>query len=194
MPVHGADQEDFVIKGTVVGVGQKFFYPYHNEKTESPRTYWHRHYNEISLSYNCPSEIKEGDRVLFHHNANFEKYGDLLYMRRDMLYAKINDRIEAINGWVLFEVDENHNTFEDGIIIPKYDVNNYGKGRVVSKSPLGEYNDWHYEAEFEGEEIYYSKRHASRLELDFHNSLTNRQSSLFKIQRKDIYYALRSKS
>lgn len=189
LPVHGAEQEDFVISGTVVDVGKTFFYPY-DPRPESADIYWRRHYNEISLSYNCPYKIKAGDRVLFHHNANYDRYGEYLLMKKDMIYAVVSEGIQAVNGWVLFEMEETVHKI-DGIILPVYDKNKYGEGRVVSKAPLGEYNDYHFEAEFEGDKIYFNKRFASRLELDMHNTLTSKQSSLFKIKRRDISYALR---
>lgn len=167
-------QHFYSTKGVVVGVGP-FFY---KKGSRASRDF-------------SATGVRVGDRVIFNYMAHVSgtRLNDCLIMPIDWVYAKL-DPLTAINGWVLFEVEEEAIEDHGGLIYEREDVNKYGQGRVVSASGPGE---WLHGGLWVApmERIWYSKRSAARLEMDHKNTLTDKQSSLFKIKASDILWTSR---
>ena len=185
-------QHHYSVRGTVVGVPKDLFFDKTKMETvlDLPRV---RELNAASMSYKTEMELKVGDRILFSYRAHFEMpmFGDLGLMDYDMIIAAIEkEKIRPINGYLLIEMAEKE-MFEniDGFQVYNEDKNIYGYGKVrYAGSPVEylDYDDIDDENITEGSVVIFDKRSAARIELDIHNSLTQQQSSLFKMHRKDV--------
>ncbi len=138
-----------------------------------------------SMFQDADMELEVGDRVMFSYRAHFDKLVDY-----ELIVAAIRDEIVPINGWLLVEVDEKP-MFENvsGFTVFNRDVNIYGSATVkYAGKPNKRYIDgWEDDENIGvGSKIMFNKRNAVRMELDLHNSLTDRQSSLFRLQRRDV--------
>jgi len=164
-------QHFYSTKGRVVGVGPLFF----QKGSRASRDF-------------SSTGVRAGDRVIFNFMAHTSgvKVGDCIVMPIDWIYATL-DPLQAVNGYVLFEVAEEKVEDYGGLIYERPDANKYGLGRVVSASRPGE---WLHGGLWRDVETYiwYDKRAAARLELDHKNTLTGNQSSLFKIKASDILW------
>jgi hypothetical protein len=183
-------QEHFSVKGVVEQVPKLIYKEHDFEKPYSQQELKDvRELYAMSTTYNCDMELSVGDRVLFSYMAHFDYEG---YVDYDMIVAKL-DPIRPINGWLLFEMQEKP-VFEKvigDIVVYNKDVNDYGLGVVkYAAKPLKGYIDYPEVDDDKrikkGSTIYFNRTSAVRMELDVHNSLTKKQSSLFRIHRKNV--------
>jgi hypothetical protein len=158
--------EHFSVTGTVTSVGN---FGYHRDT--SYRNEWTKFYRELptkEVSEITPLEV--GDRVIFSYFTKLHEDhflpGNLLIVDRSLILGK-GDPFVGINGYILVKMMEKDRIEEFGnFFIENDDLNNYGVG------------------EAEGKYWYFRRYHAARLELDFHNTLTKRQSSLFAVKKE----------
>ena len=188
------EQYHYSVKGTVIDVPEKLIF---REKPLIPKPTPEdikqmRELNAMSVSYNTDMDLAIGDRVLFSYRAHFEKESKVSLMDYDLIVAKL-DPIRPINGFLLVEMFEKP-AFEEvlqDVFVYNEDQNDYGYATVkYAAPPLKGYLDYP-EAEDdpaikEGSVVCFKKGRAVRMELDVHNSLTNKQSSLFRLHRKDV--------
>jgi len=141
-----------------------------------------------SVEFDAPFDIKIGDRVFFSYLSRFcETYNNHWIVDNDMLICK--DDMTPLNGYVLFEVDEHKD--DSWFMFYNEDKNNYGQGTVKHVGAKINYLDSTIKSDLlevsVGDRIVYNKKSAVRLEDDLFNTTTKRQSSLFRIHRKDIW-------
>ena len=188
------EQYHYSISGTVLQVPEKLIFRKDLRKPYGPYLILAKALYEMSSSYDCDMELEIGDRVLFSYLAHFDMYleeYDAHLVDYDMIVAKVGDTIHPLNGYLLVEMEE-FDMFEDVSGFTKYnqDVNNYGVATVAfAGHPLRGYLDSDADDDDSikvGMTIFFEKKKAIRLEKDMHNSLTDRQSSLFKMHRRDV--------
>jgi len=189
-------QYNFSVKGTVVAIPEGFLFYGHqvlvyDKPYSSQELRELRELNAMSLQYDTPMELSVGDRVLFSYTAHFEKETKQDFIDYDRIIAKL-DPIQPINGFLLVEMKENP-TFEDvgGFFKYNKDKNDYGVGVVkYAATPLKGYLGFpgvrDDERIIEETVVFFEKTSAVRSEMDVHNSLTEQQSSLFRLHRKDV--------
>ncbi len=119
---------------------------------------------------NCPTVRYYGvDMKVVHQN-----YLVAYFTRRDVMVP--------VNNWVVFRMLEKEDAF---------DRNDYGSGIVVAASePV---MDFHLGSVPEiplkkGDRIFFNEKMSARFEKDHLNTMTDGQSSLFRVQRKYIGY------
>lgn len=180
------------IRGTVTVVPDRliFFEPAKVMTGFNKRTSQFNYHR--SLEIGSEMEVQPGDRVLFDFTVKYDPiYIDgAILMPYDKLIA-LENPIRPLNGWLLVEMMERDKLEEvlPGVYMEHTDANKYGYAKVKYAGGCAKYSDGRWvEDEGIGPDaiITYDKRRAMRLELDRHNTLTQRQSSLFKIHRKDV--------
>ena len=135
---------------------------------------------EISDNY----PLNEGDRVLFSYLVHGNEWGLLpngnLVCKIDSLVCKL-EPIVPLNNYVLFEMDEEFNGFVK-------DANTYRSGVVTHIGKICTYRDGgRVDPKIEvGDRIFFNKKAYVRLEADAFNTLTEKNSSLFRISRRDV--------
>ena len=188
-------QRNYAVKGTVAEVPKclvfndlnEFVKPYSEQEAVDMKNAYQQ-----SVAFNTDMELKVGDRVLFSYMVHFDREAQTDFIDYDMIVAKL-DPICPLNGFLLVEMNEK-NQFEEfasGMVLYHEDVNEYGFARVkYAGKPVRGYLDYPEveddERIVEGSIVMFEKRNAARMEVDIHNSLTENQSSLFKLHRKDV--------
>jgi co-chaperonin GroES (HSP10) len=154
------------------------------------------------LEYMPTRRLEVGERVLYNYNqrfsANYPIVNGQVIMSYDQVYAVWRDGWKAMNGWVLLEMMEGNGEEEiaPGVFFKHSDRNKYGHARVISCSPFALYRDARLPKLRKipaGATVLYDKKYTARVELDAYNTLTNRQSSLFRIQLKNILWSSSSR-
>jgi len=164
------------VTGTVEDIGSVM-----NKSSRFVNEWTRSYYRQIpTLEVSEITPLEKGNRIIFSYisKLDMEMYlsHDLLLISRDLIIGK-GTPFEGVNGYVLVRVEEKEAIEDhDGIVVVNDDVNNYGIGYV------GE------------ERIGFIRELASRLELDFHNTLTDGQSSLFKIKKEHTWQLQKVKS
>lgn len=182
MGVESAPQETWPITGVVVEVPQRLLFM----KKKGPMM---KYRNSASSEFDTDIGIGVGDVVAFAFTAwyqyDYDNYaGDLIVPYHD-LHLNISTG-KALNGYLLVEVDENPVEVVGPATFLKADANVYGIGRVVYRGPCNRAYLYYPGADADGVGDYVFYRGGARLELDAFNTMTDRQSSLFLIQRKDV--------
>lgn len=150
------------------------------------------------LEYMPTRRLEVGERVLYNYNQRFSTNYPIIdgqvIMSYDQIYAVWRDGWKAMNGWVLMEMieDDGEDEIAPGFFFNRGDRNKYGRARVVSCSPFARYRDVRMpklQKVAAGATVIYDKKYTARVELDAYNTLTDRQSSLFRIQLKNILWS-----
>lgn len=162
------------------------------------------HYNgvrsdENGLQFDTDMDLKKGDQVYFHYleTINAKSRGRIfdvegkkyMMVRYDMIYfAKRDDDIIMVNGWVLVEPIEHETLKSDIIHIPNSIQENKQEGivkhigkplRAYKMNPdVGEENDEVHE----GDHILFTNFSNIPIEYKLHETM----GKLFRMQRKDI--------
>lgn len=146
-----------------------------------------------SVAFDTDMELQVGDRVLFSYVIHLDSLivGEALLVDYDQIIAKRhNGGWRSVNGFVLVEmVQQSLTDFSSSFRVERKDKNKYGYGIVrVLGSKVRQYADYNRidDIDIEVGDMVTFDRHAPRIEMDEHNSLTDSDSSLFLIQRKDI--------
>jgi co-chaperonin GroES (HSP10) len=105
MKVYGEfDQHrSWSVFGEVVAVPERLFFMPMDGLNGYPASFL----ADNSLEWETEMELKVGDRVLYRYNIHMDdegRYGGLLMIRYDMIYAKL-DPFQPINGWVFLSGD-----------------------------------------------------------------------------------------
>lgn len=152
----------------------------------------------MSCEYETEVEVSAGDRVMYMFTAKLDpaRFLDTGYLvvRYDMLYCKVVDgAIIPLNGNIFVEPIEKERWEEvlPGVHKGHDDLNKYGVGviKYIGK-PVKSYlryrrpmDNTNYQV---GDKVAFRPGAGHRMEMDIHNTLTNKQTSLLVIHRKDI--------
>lgn len=197
IPTESGPQRHFSIYGEVVSAGPTYFYERKIRKMMrrpvGSNKFWSRFYTGFSTEFLTGKILRPGDMVYFNHVAHFNQVDGNLIIPYDLIYAIDGpDGMVPLNGNIFVEMIE-HQRIEEiskGIFFEYYDKNRYGLARVVfsgspTKYAYGPRWDFNHNVP-PGSIVTFRKKASHRMELDYHNTLTGQQSSLFVIKRKDI--------
>lgn len=194
------EQRHLSIYGTVTAVPTRLRYSgYRNRQLKAMKSEYalntSRNARSRSMAYDVDMELEVGDRVLFSYTAHLDalEVDGAMLVDYDQVIAKNNNGSwRSVNGFVLVEmVQQSLIDFSSGFRVVREDRNKYGYGIVrVLGSPVRHYADYNRtdDIDIKVGDIVTFDRHAPRIEMDEHNTLTDSDSSLFLIQRKDILW------
>lgn len=151
--------------------------------------------NDISLAYDVPCEVKEGDIVLFKYLANIDEDADLgtvMVMRYDWLLARVDgpEKLYPLNGCVFLEMSDE--VVHGGGLYGGTTMDR-SWGKVVAQgAPVARYLYWPKspgddDTDLLGAEVCFRKGMAVRMEHDAYRLLfANTQYPLYYIHRLHI--------
>lgn len=135
--------------------------------------------HDISLEYDVPCEIKEGDVVLFKYFANIDEdcdQGDVLVMRYDWLLGRVDGpkNIYPLNGAIFLEMRDD-SISGGGMVVGEQIAQTWGHV-VASGCPVARYLYWPKfqgddDVDLVGKEAYFRRGMAVRMEHDAYRML-----------------------
>ena len=186
-----ATAQNVAITGTILKTCEALSFHGELKTHQKGKTIASEEYNALnrsSMPFDVDLDVAEGDKVLFSHLTGLnaepegrllkdEKYGYVMLMRYDMLYAKeVNDEIVPLNGWVFFIRDQKPSEYQlpSGLwICEKVDKYGFLKGTVVAADkPVRDYlNPKHRDTDWDlpkGQRIIVQPKFGYRIAHDVH--------------------------
>lgn len=170
----GEDQKHVRVTGVIVATGK-----FRNKRSEKLLS--DRMGKLIKMNWTMQSDgadLKAGDKVVFSFSVRYDcpMIDGCILMSCDRIYGRERDGVfKTIHDWELIQMLEKEDVEEviPGLYQQNFDKNDYGTGIVRYGS-------------FKNKIVFFDKRHTARLELDYHNTMSNGQSSLFKLDKKHV--------